>query len=86
MYCTEEQGGMIIRIKKSDYQTSFIEQCDSFMPDYLSKEENLNWVKERLLDAMVEALFKQKMLTESQRRDIRAELKIDILTFSSHLQ
>ena len=77
---------MIIRIKKSDYQTSFIEQCDSFMTDYLSKEENLNWVKERLLDAMVEALFKQKMLTESQRRDIRAELKIDILTFSSHLQ
>lgn len=86
MYCTEEQGGMIIRIKKSDYQTSFIEQCDSFMPDYLSKEENLNWVNERLLDAMVEALFKQKMLTESQRRDIRTELKIDILTFSSHLQ
>ena len=77
---------MIIRIKKSDYQTSFIEQCDSFMPDYLSKEGNLNWVNERLLEAMVETLFKQKMLTESQRRDIRAELKIDILTFSSHLQ
>ena len=56
------------------------------MPDYLSKEGNLNWVNERLLEAMVETLFKQKMLTESQRRDIRAELKIDILTFSSHLQ
>ena len=76
---------MTIRIKKPDHQTSNTEQCDSFMPDYLSVEGNRNWVNERLLDAMVEALFKQHMLTESQRRDIRAELKIDILTFSSRL-
>ena len=81
----EKKGGMTIRIKKPDHQTSNIEQCGSFMPDYLSVEGNRNWVNERLLDAMVEALFKQHMLTESQRRDIRAELKIDILTFSSRL-
>ena len=82
----EKKGGMAIRIKKSDAQTSFAEQCGSFMSDYLSIEGNRNWVNERILDAMVEALFKQNMLTESQRRDMRAELKIDILTFSSHLQ
>ncbi len=75
---------MTIRIKKHGYQPSFIEQCDRFMSGFLSVEENRNWVNERLLDAMVEALFKQNMLTESQRRDICAELRIDILTASSH--
>ena len=81
----EKEGGMTIRIKKSDAQPSFVEQCSSFMSDYLSIERNRNWVNERLLDAMVEALFKQKMLTESQRRDICAEVKIDVLTSSSHV-
>ena len=49
------------------------------MTEYPIEEHPKEWITERLCAAMIEALFKQNMITESQRREICHILKCDIL-------
>ncbi len=49
------------------------------MTTYYIEECKKEWITERLYAAMVEALFKQKLITEPQRRELCAVLKCDIL-------
>jgi len=54
-------------ISEGGVTTYYVEEC---------KKE---WITERLYAAMVEALFKQKLITETQRRELCVALKCDIL-------
>lgn len=52
------------------------------MPTYPVEQFKKEWIMERLQYAMVEALFKQGLLTEAQRRELCRILKCDILNSS----
>ena len=52
------------------------------MPTYPVKQFRKEWITERVQVAMAEALFKQGLLTEAQRRELCRILKCDILNTS----
>ena len=49
------------------------------MPAYPVEQFPKEWIAERVQYAMVEALFKQGLLTEAERRELCRILKCDIL-------
>lgn len=52
------------------------------MPAYPVEQFPKEWIAERVQYAMVEALFKQGLLTEAERRELCRILKCDILNAS----
>lgn len=52
------------------------------MSTYPVEQFKKEWIMERVRYAMVEALFKQGLLTEAQRRELCRILKCDILNAS----
>ena len=52
------------------------------MPAYPVEQFPKEWIAERVQYAMVEALFKQGLLTETERRELCRILKCDILNAS----
>lgn len=60
----------------------YLEISEGKMPTYPVEQFKKEWIMERLQYAMVEALFKQGLLTEAQRRELCRILKCDILNSS----
>ena len=61
------------------HKMSYLNRTEVSVTEYPIEEHPKEWITERLCAAMIEALFKQNMITESQRREICHILKCDIL-------
>ena len=71
---TGEERKVLIRHKHY-----YLDISEGNMPTYPVEQFKKEWIMERLQYAMVEALFKQGLLTEAQRRELCRILKCDIL-------
>jgi hypothetical protein len=58
---------------------SHLNMLEGNVTTYPVEECKKGWITERLYAAMIEALFKQELITESQRRELCHILKCDIL-------
>ena len=56
----------------------YLNEAEGSMPTYPVEQVKKEWIMERVRYAMVEALFKQGLLTETQRRELCRILKCDI--------
>lgn len=71
---TCEERNVLIRHKHY-----YLDISEGNMPTFPVDQFRKEWIMERLQYAMVEALFKQSLLTEAQRRELCRILKCDIL-------
>ncbi len=57
----------------------YLNESEGSMPAYPVEQFPKEWIAERVQYAMAEALFKQGLLTEAERRELCRILKCDIL-------
>ena len=66
-------------ITRSQHKNKYPNMMEGTVTTYPVEEPKKKWITERLHYAMVEALFKQGLLSEVQRRELCVILKCDIL-------